>query len=81
MRIPKTKPWSNYGNTTQIYDVCFEVDKLDYIRKKEGKDTEKYKGQHKKAVGLVTQFNSEDGTGTLSLSRCRSIIQHKAEFR
>ena len=79
MRVKKSKPWSNYGQGVQVYDVCFEVDKLDCIKKTDGKDSEKYKNQHKRATGLINQYNSEDG-GTLNLSRCRSIIQRKAEF-
>ena len=80
MRVRKTKPWSNYGDGVQVYDICFEVDKLDCIRKTDGKDTDKYKNQHKKAVGMISQFNSEDGRGTINLSQCRTIIQRKAEF-
>jgi len=79
MRVRKTKPWSNYGDGIQVYDICFEVDKLDYFRLKDGKDTDKYKNQHKKAVGLINQYNSE-GHGTINLSQCRAIIQRKAEF-
>lgn len=81
MRVRKTKPWSNYGDNVQVYDVCFEVDKLDYIILKDGKDSEKYKNQHKKAVSLVNQYNAENkGTIALNLSSCRSIIQRKGEF-
>lgn len=79
MRVKKSKPWSNYGSGVQVYDVCFEVDKLDCIKKTDGKDSEKYKSQHKKANGLIRQFNAE-GNGSLNLSSCRAIVQRKAEF-
>jgi len=79
MRVRKSKPWSNYGDGIQVYDICFEVDKLDFIGLNDGKDSEKYKSQHKKAVGLITQYNSE-GIGSINLSSCRGIVQRRAEF-
>lgn len=67
--------WSNYGDGIQVYDVCFEVDKLDYIRLTEGKDSDKYKNQHNKAVSLIVGYNAENkGAVPLNLSRCRLII-------
>lgn len=69
-------PWSNYGNGIQVYDVCFEVDKLDYIKKTEGKESDKYKKQHGKTVKLINNFNSEiPGRFPLNISRCRAIMQ------
>ena len=70
----RNRAFSNFGDGTQVYDVCFEVDKLDYLSKTEGKDSEKYKSQHKKAVKLVDNYNSENSQGSLSLSKCRTII-------
>jgi len=79
MRIKKTKPWSNYGNGVQMYDVCVEVDKLDTIRLAEGKDTDKYKSQHKRVLNLISQYNAE-GSGTINIRQCRTVVQRRAEF-
>lgn len=78
MRKKKTKSWSNYGDGIQVYDVVFEVDKLDFTKKTQGKDSDAYSKQHQKAVGLVVAYNTEvKGRVPLSLSKCRSIIQQQ----
>lgn len=74
-RGKRTNNWSNFGDQIQAYDVVFEVDRLDFIKKTEGKDSEKYKAQHKKAVDLIEKYNSEvKGRVPLSLSKSRQII-------
>jgi hypothetical protein len=72
----KPSPWKNYGDKTQVYDVVFEVDKLDFARLKNGKDSSEYKDQHLKTVELLKKYNSENKDSiSLSISKCRSIIQ------
>lgn len=71
----KFNPWKNYGDGIQVYDVLFEVDKLDSIARTDGKTSEKYQTQHKKTVKLIGSYNAENkGTG-LSLGKSRSILQ------
>lgn len=71
----KNRPWSNFGDGLQVYDVCYEVDKLDHFRNVQGKDSEDYKRQHKKAVSMMEDYNKEFKRGRdLKLSRCRAII-------
>lgn len=75
-RRKKVNPWKNFGEGTQIYDVVFEVDKMDFIRLTEGKDSSNYESQHKKTVDLINKYNTEHkGCLPLSISSCRSIIQ------
>lgn len=75
-RRKRRNAFSNFGDGLQVYDVVFEVDKLDFIKLTEGKDSEKYKTQHAKAVKAVVDFNSEiKGRAPLSLSKCRAILQ------
>lgn len=72
----KNSVWGNYGDGIQVYDVLFEVDKLDSIAKTDGKTSDKYKKQHEKAVNIVVSYNTQTKTSfPLSLSRSRSIIQ------
>lgn len=75
-RKKRPNPWSNYGDGIQIYDVVFEVDKMDFIRLTEGKDSSNYESQHKKTVELINKYNSENkDRNSLSISTCRNIIQ------
>lgn len=76
----KIRPWSNFGHNIQVYDVCFEVDKLDFIGSTDGKDSPKYSAQHQKTMKLVSSYNAENCTGSLSLSKCRGIIQGPRMF-
>ena len=79
MRIRKTKPWKNNGEGIQVYDVVYEVDKLDFIKRTEGK-SDKYDKQHKKAVNLVTLYNLDHSKTTIKFSKCREILQTPYEF-
>lgn len=75
-RRKKPSVWKNYGDGVQIYDVVFEVDKLDFIRLTKGKESSEYQSQHKKTVDLIVKYNSENKNADhLNISACRSIIQ------
>lgn len=82
MNKKKSKAWSNYGDEVQVVDVVFEVNKLDLLKKTEGKDSDGYKKQHEKTVKLITTYNLElGGRGKfgLSLSKTRHLIQLGAD--
>lgn len=76
----KNHNWSNFGDGIQVYDVVFEVDKLDSYRRTDGKESEKYQKQHEKAVKLVGLYNAEHSGVGLNLSKCRAIIQGSRHF-
>jgi hypothetical protein len=72
----KNSVWGNYGDGIQVYDLLFEVDKLDSFARTDGKASDKYKKQHEKTVNMITSYNSQTKTSfPLSLSRSRSIIR------
>ena len=76
--------WNNFGDDVQDYDVIFEVDKMDFIKLTEGKDSEKYKTQHAKTVKLIKLMNIQTGgKGGLSMniSKARSIKQSRLSLQ
>jgi len=78
----KNKPWSNWGDGLQVYDVCFEVDRMDHILLTEGADSRDFVNQKRKTVDLINSFNSEvKGRIPLNISKCRNIVSSEKFMR
>jgi hypothetical protein len=71
---PKKNKKGSHGDGPHVYDVVFEVSKLDTIRLSKGKDNDDYKKQHTKTVDAIVKYNRMTYPGSLSISKSRNIM-------
>lgn len=77
MKTPtrKSRAWGNFGKELQVYDILFEVSKLDLLKQTTGKDSNNYKSQHQQVCNVLKKYNeSRETFAHLNISKCRSII-------